>query len=153
MIMGKKRPMAEKWVPSRKDLDRILEVNNEHELFLVGQVCIERMLDRILEEKFGIPFKLDEPIFMWSQKCLVLKFSGYLTGKVKGNVERIGKIRSRYAHRLNPNEGYIVSLINKLQLIDAPAGAESRARAGTKFEKYRLCVISTFTALEKILRK
>ena len=153
MIMGKKRPMAPKWAPSRRDLEKILEVNNEHELFLVGQVCIERMLDRILEEKFGIPFELDEPIFMWTQKCLVLKFSGYLTDEVKGNVERIGKIRSRYAHRLNPNEGYIGSLINKLQLIDAPTGAESRVRAGTKFEKYRICVISTFTALEKMLRK
>ena len=83
---------------------------------------------------------------------MVLKSSGYLAGKVKGNVERIGKIRSRYAHVLKPNEEYIVSLINKLVIIDAPAGAESRARAGTKFERYRVCVISTFSALEKVLR-
>ena len=148
--MGKKAP---KWAPSRKELEKILGVDNVHELFLVGQVCIERMMEKILEKKFGIPFKLDEPVFMWRQKYLILKESGTLVDEVKGNVERIGEIRSRYAHRLNPNEQYIRSLINKLVIIDAPAGAESRARAGTKFERYRVCVISTFTALEKILKR
>ena len=147
--MGKK---AAKWVPSRKELEKILEVDNVHGLFLVGGVCIERMLDKILEKKFGIPFKLDSPVFMWVQKYLILKESGTLVDEVRGNVKRIDEIRSRYAHRLNPNEQYIRSLINKLVIIDAPAGAESRARAGTKFERYRICVISTFSALEKVLR-
>ena len=152
MIMGKKKPKAPKRCPSRKEIEKILEADNEHELFLVGHVCIERILDKILEKKFGIPFKLDEPVFMWRQKYLILKESGTLVDEVRGNVERIDEIRSRYAHRLNPNEQYIRSLINKLVIIDAPAGAESRARAGTKFERYRVCVISTFSALEKVLR-
>ena len=151
--MGKERPKARKWVPSRKDLEKILEVENKHELFLVGHVCIERMFDKILEKKFGIPFELEEPVFMWRQKYLILKESGTLVDEVKGNVKRIDEIRGRYAHRLNPNEQYIRSLINKLVIIDAPVGAESRARAGTKFERYRVCVISTFTALEKIFEK
>ena len=38
--MGKKAPM---WTPSKKELEKILEVDNVHELFLVGQVCIERL--------------------------------------------------------------------------------------------------------------
>ena len=151
--MGKKRPKGPKWVPSRKDLEKILEVDNKHELFLVGHVCIERMFDKILEKKFGIPFELDEPLLVWKQKELMLKHSGLLKGEVKGNVKRINEIRSRYAHILKPNEEYIVSLINKLVIIDAPAGEESRARIGTKFERYRVCVISTFTALEKIFEK
>jgi len=44
--MGKKAP---RWTPSKKELEKILEVNNVHELFLVGHVCIERMLEKILE--------------------------------------------------------------------------------------------------------
>ena len=48
--MGKKAPM---WAPSKKELEKILEVDNVHELFLVGQVCIERMLEKILEKKFN----------------------------------------------------------------------------------------------------
>lgn len=150
--MGKKPPKGPKWVPSRKEAEKILEVDNEHELFLVGQICIERMFDKILEKKFSIPFETDESRFMWAQKYLILEQSGTLVGKVKGNVKRINDIRLRYAHRLNPNEQYIINLINKLVIIDAPTGAESRARKGTKFERYRVCVLSTFSALEKVLR-
>ena len=58
--MGKKAPM---WAPSKKELEKILEVDNVHELFLVGQVCIERMLEKILEKKFNIPLEaLDDPM-------------------------------------------------------------------------------------------
>ena len=52
--MGKKAPM---WAPSKKELEKILEVDNVHELFLVGQVCIERILEKILEKKFNIPIR------------------------------------------------------------------------------------------------
>ena len=69
--MGKKAPM---WTPSKKELEKILEVDNVHELFLVGQVCIERMLEKILEKKFNIPLEaLDDPMIMWTQKYLILE--------------------------------------------------------------------------------
>ena len=72
--MGKKAPM---WAPSKKELEKILEVDNVHELFLVGQVCIERMLEKILEKKFNIPIEaLDDPMIMWTQKYLILEKSG-----------------------------------------------------------------------------
>ena len=143
--MGKKAP---KWTPSRKELEKILEVDNMHELFLVGQVCIERMLDKILEKKFGIPFELHDPQFMWYQKNLILEKSGLLKGKVKKNVGLINSIRNRYAHRLKPDEQAIGNLIRGLDYLRA-----SHANISTKFEKYRVCVISTFTELEKILRR
>ena len=143
--MGKKAP---KWAPSRKELEKILGVDNVHELFLVGQVCIERMMEKILEKKFGIPFKLDEPQLMWKQKELMLKHSGLLKGDVKKNVGLINRIRTRYAHRLKPDEQAIRNYIRELDYLGA-----SHANTGTKFEKYRVCVISTFTELEKILRR
>tara|TARA_Y100001949_G_scaffold56034_1_gene47107 strand:- start:39 stop:470 length:432 start_codon:yes stop_codon:yes gene_type:complete len=142
--MGKK---AAKWVPSRKELEKILEVDNVHGLFLVGGVCIERMLDKILEKKFDVPFELDDPQFMWYQKNLILEKSGTLKGKVKKNVVLINKIRNRYAHRLKPDEQAIGNLIRGLDYLGA-----SHTNTGTKFEKYRVCVISTFSALEKVLR-
>ena len=142
--MGKKAP---KWTPSRKELEEILEVDNIHELFLVGQVCIERMLDKILEKEFGIPFELSDPQFMWYQKNLILEKSGTLKGKVKKNVVLINKIRNRYAHRLKPDEQAIGNLIRGLDYLGM-----SHTNTGTKFEKYRVCVISTFSALEKVLR-
>ena len=144
--MGKKAP---KWTPSRKELEKILEVDNVHELFLVGQVCIERMLEKILEKKFNIPSEvLDDAQFLWYQKHLVLEKSGDLKGNVKKNVGLINSIRTRYAHRLKPSEQTIRNYIRELDYLGA-----SHANTGTDFEKYRVCVISTFTELEKILRK
>ena len=144
--MGKKAP---KWTPSRKELEKILGVDNVHELFLVGQVCIERMMEKILEKKFNIPSEvLDDGQFMWYQKHLVLEKSGLLKGNVKKNVGLINRIRTRYAHRLKPDEQAIGNLIRGLDYLGA-----SHANTGTKREKYRVCVISTFTELEKILRK
>ena len=144
--MGKKAP---RWTPSKKELEKILEVDNVHELFLVGQVCIERILEKILEKKFNIPLEaLDDPMIMWSQKYLILEKSGLLKGNVKKNVRLINSIRNRYAHRLKPDEQAISYYIRDLDYLGA-----SHANTGTKREKYRVCVISTFTELEKILRK
>ena len=120
-----------------------------HELFLVGQVCIERMMEKILEKKFNIPSEvLDDGQFLWYQKHLVLEKSGLLKGNVKKNVGLINRIRTRYAHRLKPDEQAIRNYIRELDYLGA-----SHANTGTKFEKYRVCVISTFTELEKILRR
>ena len=145
--MGKKAPM---WAPSKKELEKILEVDNVHELFLVGQVCIERILEKILEKKFNIPLEaLDDPMIMWSQKYLILEKSGLLKGNVKKNVRLINSIRNRYAHRLKPDEKAIENNIRELHYLDASIiGIKC-----TKFEKYRVCVISTFSALEKMLKK
>ena len=144
--MGKKAP---KWAPSRKELEKILGVDNVHELFLVGQVCIERMMEKILEKKFNIPSEvLDDGQFLWYQKHLVLEKSGLLKGNVKKNVGLINRIRTRYAHRLKPDEQAIGNLIRELDYLGA-----SHTNTGTKFEKYRVCVISTFTELERILRR
>ena len=144
MIMGKK---ASKWVPSKKELEKILEVDNVHELFLVGQVCIERMFEKILERKFNIPTEaLDHAMFMWTQKFLILEKSGLLKGNVKKNADLINSIRSRYAHRLKPDEKAIGNQIRELEYLGV-----SHTNPITKFEKYRVCVISTFTALEKML--
>ena len=142
--MGKK---AAKWVPSKKELEKILEVDNVHELFLVGQVCIERMFEKILERKFNIPTEaLDHAMFMWTQKFLILEKSGLLKGNVKKNADLINSIRSRYAHRLKPDEKAIGNQIRELEYLGAP-----HKNSITKFEKYRICVISTFTELEKML--
>jgi hypothetical protein len=144
--MGKKAPM---WTPSKKELEKILEVDNVHELFLVGQVCIERILEKILEKKFNIPLEaLDDPMIMWSQKYLILEKSGLLKGNVKKNVRLINSIRNRYAHRLKPDEKAIENNIRELDYLGA-----SHTNPITKFEKYRVCVISTFSALEKMLKK
>jgi hypothetical protein len=142
--MGKKAPM---WTPSKKELEKILEADNVHELFLVGQVCIERILEKILEKKFNIPLEaLDDPMIMWSQKYLILEKSGLLKGNVKKNVRLINSIRNRYAHRLKPDEKAIENNIRELDYLGA-----SHTNPITKFEKYRVCVINTFTALEKML--
>ena len=145
MIMGKKAP---RWAPSKKELEKILEADNVHELFLVGHVCVERVLEKILEKKFNIPLEVsDEPIFMWSQKTLILEKSGLVKGDIKKNVNLINKIRNRYAHRLKPDEQAIGNYIRELEYLGA-----THTNPITKFEKYRVCVISTFSALEKVLR-
>ena len=144
--MGK----APKWKPSKKELEKILEVDNELELFLVGQVCIERIIEKIIEKKFNIHSEvLEDARFLWYQKFLILDKSDLFQGKgsIMKNAALINEIRNKYSHRLKPNEKAIDDKISRLEYLGA-----SHANSITKAEKYRICVISTFSALEEILR-
>ena len=132
--------------PSLKKLQNILETTNERDLFLVGHMYIENTIDRILEKKFNIPPKsIDSTLFTLNLKMDILTESGLIKGNLKKNVELMSRIRNRYAHRLEPNEQRIGNYIRELSYLGG-------STAGTKkFEKYRVCVIRTFRALEKML--
>ena len=132
--------------PSAQKLQKILETTNERDLFLVGHMYIENTIDRILEKKFNIPPKsIDSTLFTSNLKMDILTESGLIKGNLKKNVELMSRIRNRYAHKLEPNEQRIGNYIRELSYLGGMT-------AGTKkFEKYRVCVIRTFTALEKML--
>jgi hypothetical protein len=128
-------------------LRKILETTNERDLFLVGHMYIENTIDRILERKFNIPSKsIDSTLFTLNLKMDILTESGLIKGNMKKNVELMSRIRNRYAHKLEPNEQRITNYIRELNYLGVtPTGSNK------KFEKYRICVIKTFTALEKML--
>ena len=136
---------------SNSDLKKILETANERDLFIVGHIYIENTIDRILEKKFNIPSKsIDSPLFTLNLKMGILTESGLIKGNIKKNIGLINSIRSRYAHKLEPNEQRIGNYIRELNLL----GSVSKlTRKNRKFEKYRICVIRTFSALERILAK
>ena len=128
-------------------LMKILETTNERDLFLVGHMYIENTIDRILEKKFNIPSKsIDSTFFTVNLKMDILTESGLIKGNLKKNVELMSKIRNRYAHKLEPNEQRIGNYIRELNYLGVASKSTSK-----KFEKYRICVIRTFTALEKML--
>ena len=77
----------------------------------------------------------------------ILIESGLIKGGVKKNVELLARIRNRYAHKLEPNEQRITNYIRELQYLG------SAPKPDGKYAKYRICVIRTFSVLEKILRK
>jgi hypothetical protein len=108
---------------------------------------IENTIDRILERKFNIPSKsIDSTLFTLNLKMDILTESGLIKGNMKKNVELMSRIRNRYAHKLEPNEQRITNYIRELNYLGVtPTGSNK------KFEKYRICVIKTFTALEKML--
>ena len=136
---------------SNSDLKKILETANERDLFIVGHVYIENTIDRILEKKFNIPSKsIDSPLFTLNLKMGILTESGLIKGNIKKNIGLINSIRSRYAHKLEPNEQRIGNYIRELNLLGSVSKLTSKNR---KFEKYRICVIRTFSALERILAK
>ena len=58
----------------------------------------------------------------------------------------MSRIRNRYAHKLEPNEQRIRNWIRELNYLGVASKTTSK-----KFDKYRMCVIKTFTALEKML--
>ena len=129
-------------------LEKILETANERDLFIVGHMYIENMIDRILEKKFNIPSKsIDSTLFTLNLKMDILTESGLIKGNVKKNVELLARIRNRYAHKLEPNEQRITNYIRELQCL-GPA-----PKPGGKYTKYRICVIRTFSVLEKMLRR
>ena len=128
-------------------LKKILETTNERDLFLVGHMYIENAIDRILEKKFNIPSKsIDSTLFTSNLKMDILTESGMIKGNLKKNVELMSRIRNRYAHKLAPNEQRIGNYIRELNYLGVASKGTSK-----KFEKYRVCVIRTYTALEKML--
>ena len=134
-------------ISSAVKLKKILETTNERDLFLVGHMYIENTIDRILEKKFNIPSKsIDSTLFTLNLKMDILTESGLIKGNLKKNVELMSRIRNRYAHKLAPNEQRIGNYIRELNYLGVASKSSSK-----KFEKYRICVIRTFTALEKML--
>ena len=132
---------------STTKLSKILATTNERDLFLVGHMYIENTIDRILEKKFNIPSKsIDSTLFTSNLKMDILTESGLIKGSVKKNVELMSRIRNRYAHKLEPNEQRIGNYIRELSFLGA-----SPANSNKKFDKYRVCVIRTFSKLEKML--
>ena len=128
-------------------LKKLLETTNERDLFLVGHMYIENTIDRILEKKFNIPSKsIDSTLFTLNLKMDILTESSLIKGNLKKNVELMSRIRNRYAHKLAPNEQRIGNYIRELNYLGVASKSSSK-----KFEKYRICVIRTFTALEKML--
>mgnify|MGYP000347187245 FL=1 len=129
-------------------LAKILETANERDLFIVGHMYIENTIDRILEKKFNIPSKsIDSTLFTLNLKMDILTESGLIKGNVKKNVELLARIRNRYAHKLEPNEQRIANYIHELQYLGPTSKPNNR------YTKYRICVIRTFSALIKMLRK
>ena len=132
---------------SISELSKILETTNERDLFIVGHIYIENTIDRILEKRFNIPSKiLDDTRFFTSLKIDILAESGLIKGNVKKNVGLINSIRSRYAHKLEPNEQRIGNWIRELDYL----GTMPKTNVNKKFEKYRQCVLKTYSALDKI---
>ncbi len=134
---------------SNSALKKILETVNERDLFIVGHIYIENTIDKILEKKFNIPPKsIDSALFTSNLKMDILSESGLIKGKIKKNIKLINSIRSRYAHRLQPKEEKIGNYIRELEYLGS---APKLITSNKKFEKYRICVIKTFSALEKLL--
>ncbi len=134
---------------SNNDLKKILETANERDLFIVGHIYIENTIDKILEKKFNIPSKsIDSALFTSNLKMDILSESGLIKGKIKKNIKLINSIRSRYAHRLQPKEEKIGNYIRELEYLGSVPKLITNNK---KFEKYRICVIKTFSALEKLL--
>ena len=133
---------------SNAALAKILETANERDLFIVGHMYIENTIDRILEKRFNIPSKsIDSTLFTLNLKMDILTESGLIKGNVKKNVELLARIRNRYAHKLEPNEQRIANYIRELQYLGLVSKPNDR------YIKYRICVIRTFSALVKMLRK
>ena len=136
---------------SSLELKKILETANERDLFLVGHMYIENTIDRILEKKFNIPSKsIDSTRFTTALKMDILTESGLIKGNIKKNIGLINSIRTRYAHKLEPNEQRIGNYIRDLNYLGS---ASKQTSTNKKFEKYRVCVIETFSALERMLVK
>jgi len=132
---------------SSSELRKILETTNERDLFMVGHIYIENTIDRILEKRFNIPSKsIDSTRFTTDLKMDILSESGLLKGNVKKNIGLINSIRTRYAHKLEPNEQRIENYIRELDYL----GSTPKPSENKKFEKYRICVIKTYSVLDKM---
>ena len=141
-----------KWIPKKEDIDEKLEASNERELFVIGQIIIERILDKIIIEIFHIPEKiLDNTRFPMQLRIDLLSESDLLEEDLKKNVKGINKLRNWYTHRIGPVTNDVDEVIRKnlVYLETAPEDEDGLE----KLDKYRICVKQTFNELEKMLRK
>ena len=139
-----------KWTPKKEDIEEKLEVSNERELFVTGQIIIERILDKIMVEKFLIPEKiLDNTRFPMQLRIDLLTESDLLEGNLKQNVKGINKLRNWYTHRIPVPTNDVDEVVwkNLVYLGTAPGGEVDL------LDKYRICVKQTFNELEKMLDK
>ncbi len=149
MIVGLNSP---KWIPKKEDIDEKLEASNERELFVIGQIIIERILDKIIVEKFHIPEKiLGDTRFPMQLRIDLLSESDLLEEDLKKNVKGINKLRNWYTHRIGPVTNDVDEVIRKnlVYLETAPEDEDGLE----KLDKYRICVKQTFNELEKMLDK
>ena len=141
-----------KWIPKKEDIDEKLEASNERELFVIGQIIIERILDKIIVEKFHIPEKiLGDTRFPMQLRIDLLSESDLLEEDLKKNVKGINKLRNWYTHRIAPVTNDVDEVIRKnlVYLETAPEDEDGLE----KLDKYRICVKQTFNELEKMLDK
>ena len=141
-----------KWIPKKEDIDEKLEASNERELFVIGQIIIERILDKIIIEIFHIPEKiLDNTRFPMQLRIDLLSESDLLEEDLKKNVKGINKLRNWYTHRIGPVTNDVDEVIRKnlVYLETAPEDEDGLE----KLDKYRICVKQTFNELEKMLGK
>ena len=137
------------WNPNEKEIDKILKVNSKRELFIVGQIIIERILDKVLERKFLIPPKiLDDPRFPMQMKMELVKESEVIRKDVRENIARINSIRNAYGHRINPSEKSVKNWLIQLHYLKTPPKVKLDS-----FGKYRICVKQTFNELRKMSKK
>ena len=136
-----------KWIPSEEEIDEKLETSNERELFVVGQIIIERIIDKIIVEKFLIPEKiLDDTRFPMQLRIDLLSESDLVKGDLKTNIRKINQIRNRYSHRINPEPNDVKMLLGDLIYLDTTPEEEQE-----KLDKYRICVKQTFHELKELL--
>ena len=132
---------------SSSELRKILETTNERDLFMVGHIYIENTIDRILEKRFNVTSKsIYSTRFTTDLKMDILTESCLIKGNLKKNIGLINSIRTRYAHKLEPNEQRIGNYIRELDYL----GSVPKLGGNKKFEKYRICVIKTYSALDKM---
>ena len=137
------------WNPNEKEIDKILKVNSKRELFIVGQIIIERILDKVLERKFLIPPKiLDDPRFPMQMKMELVKESEVIRKDVRENIARINSIRNAYGHRINPSEKSVKNWLIQLHYLKTPPKVKPDS-----FGKYRICVKQTLNELRKMSKK
>tara|TARA_B100000745_G_C19843490_1_gene279765 strand:- start:66 stop:494 length:429 start_codon:yes stop_codon:yes gene_type:complete len=136
-----------KWIPSEEEIDEKLETSNERELFVVGQIIIERIIDKIIVEKFLIPEKiLDDTRFPMQLRIDLLSESDLVKGDLKTNIRKINQIRNRYSHRINPEPNDVKMLLGDLIYLDTTPEEEQE-----ELDKYRICVKQTFHELKELL--
>ncbi len=138
-----------RWEPKEKEIDGYLETNNERELFVVGQIIIERILDRVLLTKFDIPQKiLNDTRFPMQLKMELIKESNIIEKKTRENIGKINSLRNAYSHMLNPDGKSVKNWLLQLHYLKSTPKSKLEL-----FDKYRICVKQTFNELQKLNKK
>ena len=132
-------------------IEEILTAENEMMLFVRAHMYLEHYVDLAIEKH--LPHQKNFVGISWLSsdfKLRILHGIGFLSDVIYHNALQMGKIRNKFAHKLDPNEDRIKAWIGNMLI---PWKPKEVTDAMDRFEIYKNVAITTILQIKNALEQ